>query len=278
MPSIILIRGGGELASGIAVRLFRCGLNITMTELCQPLAIRRTVSFAEAMYIGEMTIEGVSSIRMTDPTDLLGILSIFGKHKIPIIEDSECASARLLNPLVIVDARMLKIPPSPIGYSPLQYIGIGPGFEAGKNCQVAVETNRGHNMGRVIFQGATSPDTSMPQGNPQRVIRTPHAGIITSCLEIGESVQSGQFIAEIIPDKTLNQHASRYPIHSPLSGILRGILHPGIHVNQGMKVGDVDPINTSKIIHQVSDKALSVGGGVLEAMLATREIRTRLWV
>jgi xanthine dehydrogenase accessory factor len=278
MPSIILIRGGGDLASGIAIRLFRCGLNIAITELHQPLAIRRTVSFAEAMYTGEMTIEGVSSIRVTDPTDLLGMLSSFGKHKIPVIEDPECVSARLLNPLVIVDARMLKLPPNPIGYSPMQYIGIGPGFEAGNNCQVVVETNRGHIMGRVIPQGTSSPDTCIPQGNPERVIRANHTGIITACLEIGESIQSGQPIAEIIPDESSNQHASRYPINSPLSGILRGILHPGIHVNQGMKVGDVDPVNTSEIIHLVSDKALSVGGGVLEAMLATPEIRARLWV
>jgi xanthine dehydrogenase accessory factor len=278
MPSIILIRGGGDLATGIALRLFRCGLAVAITEIHQPLAIRRSVSFAEAMYEGEMTVEGVSSHKINDPTDLLNILSIFGKQQIPVIEDPDCVSARTLHPLVIVDARMLKSPPSPIGYSPALYIGIGPGFEAGINCQVVVESKRGHTMGRAYYQGCTNIDTGKPEGDPQRVIRAPCEGVFIGCQDIGSFIHSGQVIAEIEINGIEPHINSRIPISAPISGLLRGILHTGIQVAQGVKIGDIDPRNIMDTCRLVSDKSLSIGGSVLEVIFSKPEVRNRLWL
>jgi xanthine dehydrogenase accessory factor len=140
MPSLILIRGGGDLATGVAIRLIRSGLRVVITELAQPLAVRRTVSFAEAVYAGEITVEGITARRVTDPTDSLNVLNVLGKQQIPVLVDPDCVAAKLLHPAVIVDGRMTKHPPEAIGYSPALYIGLGPGFEAGVNCQAVIET------------------------------------------------------------------------------------------------------------------------------------------
>ena len=147
MPSLVLIRGGGDLATGVAIRLIRTGLRLVVTELPQPLAVRRTVSFAEAVYAGEMAVEGITARRVDDPADSLRIRTILGKQQVPVLLDPDCISVKALHPSVIVDGRMNKRPPEDIGYSPLLYIGLGPGFEAGVNCQVVIETRRGHTLG-----------------------------------------------------------------------------------------------------------------------------------
>ena len=149
---LILIRGGGDLATGVAIRLVHSGLRVVITELPEPLAVRRTVSFAEAVYDGEVTVEGIPGQRVTDPTDTLRILTIFGKQKVPVVVDPDCSVAKSLNPMVIVDGRMTKRPPTPIGYVPRLYIGLGPGFVAGQNCQAAIETRRGPSLDRHIAQ------------------------------------------------------------------------------------------------------------------------------
>ena len=133
MPALILIRGGGDLATGVALRLLRAGLRIVVTELVQPLAVRRSVSFAEAVYAGEVTVEGVTARAVPDPSDSLRILTILGKQQVPVLVDPDCSAAKSLHPDVIVDGRMTKQPPQPIGYVPLLYIGLGPGFVAGQN-------------------------------------------------------------------------------------------------------------------------------------------------
>lgn len=271
MASIILIRGGGDLATGIAIRLVCCGLRIAITELPEPLAIRRTVSFAEAIYSGEITIEGITGQCVKDPTDTLGILSIFGKQKVPVLVDPDCISAKNLHPAVIVDGRMTKRPPTPIGYIPQLYVGLGPGFEAGKNCQAVVETRRSHTLGRVYFQGSPVPDTGTPEGNPERVLRAPCDGVFTGKVEIGAHVEQGQIVAEIEGANSITA------IQSPLQGVLRGLLHSGLIVSQGFKVGDVDPRDDLQACIMVSDKALAIGGGVLEAILSRPELRTHLW-
>ena len=157
MPSVILIRGGGDLATGVALRLIRSGLRVVVTEIAQPLAVRRTVSFAEAVYAGEITVEGVPAHRIPDPTDSFRILMVLGKQQIPVLVDPDCTSAKALHASVIVDARMTKRPPEPIGYVPQLYLGLGPGFEAGVNCQAVVETRRGAMLGRVYWQRRPGP-------------------------------------------------------------------------------------------------------------------------
>jgi xanthine dehydrogenase accessory factor len=267
MPSLVLLRGGGDLATGVALRLIRSGLRLVVTELPQPMAVRRTVSFAEAIYSGEINIEGITARRVDDSGDSLRILNILGKQQVPIFADPGCSSAKLLHPAVIVDGRMTKRPPEPIGYSPVLYIGLGPGFEAGVNCQVVIETRRGHMLGRVIWRGSPDPDTGQPEGDQARVLRAPADGELVTLVNIGQHVETGQGIAEV----------SGQMINAPFSGILRGLLHPGLVVNRGLKIGDVDPRDDPRLCQMVSDKALSVGGGVLEAILSKPELRTQLW-
>ncbi len=268
MPSLILVRGGGDLATGVAMRLFRAGLRVVVTELSQPLAVRRTVSFAEAVYSGEISIEGLTARCVKDPSDSLRVLGILGKQQIPVLVDPGCTSAQLLHPAVIVDGRMTKHTPEPIGYSPLLYIGLGPGFEAGVNCQAVIETRRGHTLGRVFWRGGPDPDTGLPSGNPRRVLRAPIDGIVETRVNIGDHVEEGTLIAEI----------NGMTLDSPLAGIVRGLIHPGLAVPQGMKIGDIDPRDDPRLCQLVSDKALSVGGGVLEAIASKMEVRSQLWV
>lgn len=279
MPSIILIRGGGDLATGVAVRLLRCGLRVVVTELLQPLAVRRTVSFAEAIYAGEVTVEGFTARAVSDPTDSLKILNVLGRQQVPVLADPACVSARSLHPAVIVDGRMTKRPPEPIGYVPLLYLGLGPGFTAGKDCQAVVETRRGHTLGRVHWTGVPDPDTGQPEGNPRRVLRAPCEGVLIAHKEIGDHCEQGELIAEIQPagEAAASIPNPQSPILSPFPGLLRGLLRPGLTVTSGMKVGDVDPRDDPRLCRLVSDKALAVGGGVLEAILTRPEVRGQLW-
>jgi len=267
MPSLILIRGGGDLATGVAIRLLRSGLRLIITELPQPQAVRRSVSFAEAVYSGETLVEGITARRVDDPGDSLRILSLLAKQQVPVLVDPGCTSARLLHPAVIVDGRMTKHPPEAIGYAPQLYIGLGPGFEAGVNCQAVVETRRGHTLGRVYWRGGPDADTGQPDGNPARVLRSPADGELATFLDIGDHVEAGQAIAEI----------AGLTVIAPFSGILRGLVHPGLTVTRGLKIGDIDPRDDFHLCKMVSDKALSIGGGVLEAILSRSELRAQLW-
>jgi len=277
MASIILIRGGGDLATGVAIRLLRSGLKVVVTELAQPLAVRRTVSFAEAIYAGEITIEGITARRIPDPTDGLRILTILSKQQIPVMVDPECTSARVLHPAVIVDGRMTKRPPEPIGYSPALYIGLGPGFVAGENCQAVIETRRGPALSRVYWRGGPDPDTGAPEGDPARVLRAPCDGVLVGHKQIGEHCEAGEVIAEVISDQ-LSVIGNQCSVISPFRGVLRGLIRPGLQVTRGLKIGDVDPRDDPRLCQMVSDKALAVGGGVLEAILARPEVRKVLWV
>ena len=267
MASIILIRGGGDLATGVALRLIRSGLRVVITELPQPLAVRRTVAFAEAIYSGEITIEGLTSRAVTDPTDTLRILNILSKQQIPVLVDPDCSSAKILHASVVVDGRMTKRPPEAIGYSPVLYIGLGPGFSAGENCQAAIETRRSHTLGRVYWSGGPDLDTGQPDGNTQRVLRAPANGELIGRAEIGQHLETGQVIAEV----------AGQTVTSPFPGILRGLLHSGLTVTQGLKIGDIDPRDDPRLCQLVSDKALSIGGGVLEAILSRPLLRGQLW-
>ena len=274
MPSLILIRGGGDLATGVALRLLRCGLRVVVTELPQPLAVRRTVSFSEAVYAGEVTVEGVTARRVDDPGDSFRILMVLGKQQVPVLVDPGCISAKALNPVVIVDGRMTKRPPEPIGYVPKLYLGLGPAFEAGVNCQAAVETRRGPMLGRVFWHGGPQADTGSPEGDPKRVLRASSDGTLVAHKQIGEHCEAGELIAEI--QSPIDNHTSE--ILSPFAGVLRGLLYPGLTVTRGMKIGDVDERDDPDLCQMVSDKALSIGGGVLEAILSRPELRGQLWI
>jgi len=269
---IVLIRGGGDLASGVALRLHRAGLRVVITELAQPLSVRRLVSFGEAIYAGEISVEGVVGRRVADPSDTLRILQVFAKGHIPVLVDSQAESVKSLHPTVVVDARMTKrqaeLLPTPVSL----IVGLGPGFVVGENCHAVVETLRGFHLGRVYWQGTAQADTRLPdpvdKQSGERVLRAPADGVLEARAEIGEHVEAGQPVAEV----------AGQVIVAPFSGVLRGLLHSGLGVRVGLKIGDVDPRDDPNYCTLVSDKALAVAGGVLEAILARQELRATLYV
>ncbi len=273
---LILIRGGGDLASGVALRLHRTGLNLLITENPQPLAVRRRVSFAEAVYQGKFTVENVTARLALSLHDALSIIS---RREIPVLIDPTCEmilSSQPPNytapPLAIIDARMTKRPPD-LGMEEAQLvIGLGPGFIAGENCHAAIETNRGHFLGRVIWDGAPEADTGIPGAVARvqldRVLRSPSDGQFQTLADIGDQVQTGQAVAEVDGQK----------ITASSDGMLRGLLHDGLIVQRGLKVGDIDPRGDPRFVNLVSEKSLAIGGGVLESLLTLPDVRKRLWI
>lgn len=221
---LVLIRGGGDLASGVALRLHRAGLRVVICELPQPLAVRRMVAFAEAVYAGRATIEGLSAQVVWDPSDTMLTLKTLARQVLSVLVDPECTCAGLLHPAVIVDARMTKRPPERIGYVPQLYIGLGPGFIAGENCQGVVETRRGHSLGRVLWHGIPDPDTGQPDPvhgqQSERVLRAPADGELVARAELGTHIEAGQVIAEVAGRSIL----AAFP------GVLRGLIHSGLKV------------------------------------------------
>lgn len=263
--NLVLVRGGGDLATGVALRLHRAGVGVVVTELPQPLAVRRTVAFAEAVYEGAWEVEGVRA-RLVEADQLSAALEA---GEIPVLIDPQANI--LLSTFhfpVVVDARLLKTSPQPLPIPVPLHIGLGPGFSAGSNCHAVIETRRSHTLGRVIWQGATQPDSGEPEGDPRRVLRAPGDGVLRGMKRIGEHVEAGEVVAVI---------GDRYSVISPFAGVLRGLVHDGLAVKQGMKVGDVDPRDDPAYCYLVSDKSLAIGGGALEAVLSKREIREKLF-
>jgi len=261
IPDLILLRGGGDLASGIALRLHRVGLKLAISELPQPLAVRRAVCFSEAVYTGAHTVEKITA-RLTDQD---GVDHPLRAGEIPILIDPD-ASILTVEPhrwSVVIDARMLKRAPAPLPIDVPLHIGLGPGFHAGRNCHAVIETRRSHTLGRVFWEGAPQPDSRTPDGDPRRVLRAPVAGEVWGRSNIGDRVRTGQVVAEIRAE-------DRSPrlVVTALSGVLRGLIHEGIIVPENTKIGDVDPRNDAAACFLVSDKALAVAGGVLEAVFS----------
>jgi xanthine dehydrogenase accessory factor len=267
---VILMRGGGDLASGVALRLHRVGLKLVITELAQPLTVRRLVSFSSAVFDKRVNVEGVVA-QLVDSVD--EALRVLQRGQIPVLvdPDGEVRLAPELDLLAIIDARMTKKPPDlGMDAAPL-VIGLGPGFNAGVNCHAVIETNRGHALGRVIWDGEPQADTGLPGKvatfRAERVLRAPVDGVIQDGLELGLRVSRDQVIATV----------EGQPVQSPFDGILRGLLHDGLRVHQGMKIGDVDPRDDPSYARLVSEKSLAIGGGVLEALLSQPELRQALW-
>ena len=254
---LVLIRGAGDIASGIALRLYRAGLSVVMTDLEQPTAIRRTVCFSQAILLGQVTVEDVTARAASLPQ----VEAILAAGEIPVLADPQCRCREALRPDVLVDAILAK---KNLGTSITDapaVIAVGPGFTAGVDCHAVVETMRGHTLGRVIWDGPALPNTNIPGliGGfaGERVLRAPCDGVFRQVLDIGAQVQAGD-IAGYVEDQ---------PVTCTISGVLRGILPSGVTVFRGMKSGDVDPRCQPDFCRLASDKALAVGGGVLEAIL-----------
>lgn len=255
---LVLIRGAGDLATGIALRLFRSHLRVVMTDLPQPTAIRRTVCFSQAILYESYTVEDVTAVHARTQQDVRRILS---GGQIPVLADPQASCQTWLRPDVLVDAILAKKNlGTAITDAPL-VIGVGPGFCAGRDCHAVVETMRGHTLGRVIRQGEPLPNTNIPGliGGfaGERVMRAPDDGIFHQLLDIGAHVQPGD-IAGTVNGK---------PMRCTIAGVVRGILPEGTPVHKGMKSGDVDPRGKEEYCATASDKAIAIGGGVLQAIL-----------
>ena len=254
----VIIKGAGDLATGVAARLWRSGFPVIMTEIDRPLTVRRTVSLSEAIYEGKTKVEDVVAQRVEGRSRIMSVLE---KEIIPVIVDPTAELVHEISPFVLVDAIIAKKNiGTHINDAPF-VIGLGPGFTAGKDVNVVIETNRGHNLGRVIWHGQAEPNTGVPgevRGfGAKRVIRAPAQGVFREIVRIGNRVKEGDIVANV----------GKTPVPAPLTGILRGLLHDGVTVQMNMKSGDIDPRGVEDYCWTISDKALAIGGGVLEAIL-----------
>lgn len=255
---LVLIRGAGDLATGIAWRLWQAHFDIVMTDLPRPTAIRRTVAFSTALENAEMTVEGVTAVACATPNQ---VLEAAKRRQVAVLPDPDCKLALQLRPDVVVDAILAKRNlGTRIDDAPL-VIGVGPGFCAGQDCHYVIETQRGHDLGRVIEEGPASPNSGIP-GNiggytSERILRAPAAGVFRPLAAIGDLVQAGQTVAEV----------NGPPLTAPIAGMVRGMLAEGVEVTPGFKCGDVDPRGEKASYTTISDKARAIGGGVLEAIL-----------
>lgn len=255
---LVVIRGAGDLATGIALRLHRAGYQIVMTDLPAPTSIRRTVCFSEAIRLGEMTVEDISARKAETPEEALTLAQ---SGVVAVLADPAGACIPTLRPGAVVDAILAKknlgtaLTDAPV------VIGVGPGFTVGIDCHAAVETMRGHTLGRVYYTGSALSNTGVPGliggFSGERVLRAPADGVFRQLLDIGAQVREGDIAGEV----------EGVPMRCTLTGVLRGILADGTPVFKGMKAGDVDPRGEEANCRTASDKALAVGGGVLEAVL-----------
>jgi xanthine dehydrogenase accessory factor len=256
---VVLIRGAGEIASGVAHRLHQSHFRICMTEIPDPLAVRREVAFSEAIYEGGKEVEGVRAKFISKPEE---IESVWEKDGIPVFVDPDGKKTRnFLKPDVLVDAIMAKKNlGTQVNDAPL-VIGLGPGFVAGKDVHIVIETNRGHDLGKMILKGAAEPDTGIPGEisgyTMERLLRTMKKGIFHPQKSIGDRVNRGSVVA-VVED---------FPVIAKISGVVRGLLREGVEVKKGMKIGDIDPRSKKESCFTISDKARAIGGGVLEAIL-----------
>lgn len=261
---LVLVLGGGDLASGAIYRLWLAGFPVVVTELDTPYFVRRTVSYGNAVYENEVSVEGITACLVDSPEHALIALQ---HNTIPVLVDPDRTCIPSLRPTAIIDARMAKTNLGTRKSDALLVIGLGPGFSAGTDCHAVIETNRGHNLGRVILQGSAEPDTGTPgsiEGKTiTRVLRAPSEGYVSPQAAIGDSIAAGQVVAEV----------NGIPILAPFTGILRGLIHPRVRVQAGMKIGDLDPRIQRETCFTISDKSLAVGGGVVEAVLSAAHLR-----
>ncbi len=256
----ILIKGAGDLATGVALRLVRSGFAVLMTEIEKPTAVRRTVSFSEAVYNGSATVEGVTAHLLKNTNEALNTLA---KGSVAVIVDESTAILKDSNyrPDVVIDAIVAKKNTGTKITDAITVIALGPGFTAGVDCHCVIETMRGHTLGRVIYEGSAIENTGIPGEiggfSKERIIRSFAEGFFYSPRQIGDSVKKGDVVA----------YVNNTEIVSALDGIIRGLLPNGLLVKKGMKCGDIDPRCEKAHCFTASDKALAIGGGVLEAIL-----------
>lgn len=253
---LVILRGGGDLATGVAYRLHRAGFPVVVLELPRPLVVRRRVALATAVLEGEVQVEDLRGVLVESAVDAPQLAAT---GSVPVLVSPDLPEE--LPRAVVVDARLAKRNiDTTMDQAPL-VVALGPGFTAGVDCHAVVETMRGHTLGRVIRQGSALPNTGTPGvvagKGVERVLRAPADGPASWSKDIGDRVAAGERIGSV----------GEQPVVVPFDGVIRGLIAPGTMVNAGLKIGDIDPRGDVESCFTISDKALAVGGGVLEAIL-----------
>ena len=264
--SMVAVKGAGDLATGVIHRLSRAGFAVIATELPEPTVVRRTVAFAEAVTRGEMTVEDVTARLATSLQDIQATLA---SGLVPIVVDPDGTLLRQMHPSVLIEATLSKYNSGVTMEDAPIVIALGPGYEAGKDVHAVIETNRGHNLGRVYLRGCAESNTGVPGAiggyTIERLLRAPCAGALYGVRQIGDLVQAGETVAVVRTNEISDNETA--PVVATISGILRGLMRDGLHVSSGMKVGDIDPRAAREHCFTISDKSRAVAGGVLEAIL-----------
>lgn len=255
---VVLIKGGGEVASAAAHRLFHAHFRVCMTEIPRPIAVNRGVAFCEAIYDGEKQVEGVVAKLVGSTRDFL---PTWASNKLPIIVDPRASIKDSLHPDVIVDATMAKKNlGTEITHAPL-VIGLGPGFRAGIDVHMIIETNNTESLGKVILSGEAEPNTGVPLNvggfAEERVLRSPINGTFHSVREIGDPVAAGDTVARV----------GDHPVKAQISGVLRAILRDGVEIDKHTKLGEIDPSGDKQVCYIIRPRMRAIAGGVLEAIL-----------
>ncbi len=258
---LVLIKGAGDLATGVGHRLHRAGFSVVMTEQERPTVIRRTVSFARAVFDAEAEVEGVRAKKVGEP-DVKKIHEFIDQGIVPVVIDPYLEMLSQLRPGVFIEATLSKKNSGvSLNYAPL-VIALGPGFKAGRDVHAVVETKRGHDLGRVIYDGEALPNDGMPgpvEGySTERLIKAPGSGVFKAELAIGDLVSPGDPVGRV----------GDTAVRAEIAGVVRGLIQEGLEVKRGMKIGDIDPRMRSDYCFTISDKARAVGGGVIEAIMA----------
>lgn len=264
--SLVWVRGGGDLGTGVAHRLHRAGFPVVVTEVSPPLVIRRAVSFANAIYEGRWAVEGVIAEFASSLSQARRVLNA---GNVPVLGDPSGENVLGLAPQAMVDARMRKQSAGVRPRGDMLVLGLGPGFVVGEDVDAIIETQRGHYLGRVILSGSAAPDSGTPGlvggVGPERVLYSPGDGTLSSAVDIGDRVVAGQVVATV----------SGQAVVAGIAGVVRGLLHDGQETARGSKIGDIDPRGIRDYCFTISDKARAVGGGVLEAVLFLSHARAR---
>lgn len=266
MKNLVIVRGGGDIATGTIYKLYQCGFRVLILEIQNPSAIRRHVAFCEAVYQGTQTVENV---RCTLAGSLDEAKVLLEKGQLVILVDPKGESIQALEPIAVVDAILAKKNLGTTCRMADIVIGLGPGFEAGVDVDAVIETMRGNSLGKVIYKGTAIANTGIPGEiagfSKERVIHSPITGVLKAVHKIGDTVERGEVLAYIE-----NENES-VPVRATMDGLLRGLIRDGYQVNQGLKIADIDPrLEEYENCFCISDKARCIAGGVLEAILHLR--------
>ncbi|MCP4198863.1 MAG: EF2563 family selenium-dependent molybdenum hydroxylase system protein [Proteobacteria bacterium] len=256
---VIGIKGAGEMASGIAWRLYMANLKkIFMMDVHAPLAVRRDVSFCEALLDGRQIVEGVEAVKAANFQE---VDALWNDGAIAVLADPEWHATEALCPDVVIDAILAKKNLGTTTEEAALVVGLGPGFTAGEDVHLVIETNRGHNLGRIIQAGCAEPNTGIPGSigghAANRVLRAPKSGIFKSDRTIGEITSKGEVIGAVDNEEVVAE----------IDGVIRGLIRPNISVTKGLKIGDIDPRKTVEYCRTISEKARAIGGSILEAIM-----------